>query len=138
VTRLLKAQLKVVTEERKALVEQERQSIEKLITTISATINRDLPKRIEEILVREVTGLSQAVGNAVETAITRTLSKELVKISVRVTTSVSTIKPLSLSVADRAIQECVSNVPLSSSVCEKDSTEANSLNGCASGEGFQF
>lgn len=84
VTRLLEAQLKVVGEERKALVEQERQSIQRLLTTISASVNRDLPKRIEEITVREVAAVSAMVAQAVEDAVARTLSKELLGASVRV------------------------------------------------------
>ncbi|KAK9810077.1 hypothetical protein WJX72_004410 [[Myrmecia] bisecta] len=72
--KLVREQKAVVEKERKALVAEERANMEKLLVAISASINRDLPLRIEDIIKREVSG---GVGAAVQAALRETLPKEL-------------------------------------------------------------
>ena len=77
IAKLVKSQLKTIAEERKTLIAEERQNLEKLLVAISSSINRDLPQRIEDILKREVAGVTSAVGSAVQAALAEALPREL-------------------------------------------------------------
>ena len=77
IAKLVKSQLKTIAEERKTLIAEERQNLEKLLVAISSSINRDLPQRIEDILKREVSGVTSAVGSAVQAALAEALPREL-------------------------------------------------------------
>ena len=55
VNRIVKAQGGLMAEDRRALVSEQQASMERLASLISASINRDLPLRMEEIVRAEVT-----------------------------------------------------------------------------------
>ena len=68
-----------VEAERAAVLAKERASLERLLTAISATLNRDLPLKLAEAVRGEMegmaTGLAAAVGPAVQAALATSLSK---------------------------------------------------------------
>lgn len=51
---MVKSQAGMVGEERRVLLAEQNASLERLVKNISATINRDLPLRMEEIIRAEV------------------------------------------------------------------------------------
>ena len=51
---MMKSQVGMVGEERRVLLAEQHASLERLVSSISATINRDLPLRVEEIVRAEV------------------------------------------------------------------------------------
>lgn len=77
IAKLVKSQLRTVADERKALIAEERQNLEKLLVAISGSINRDLPLRIEDILKREVATVATQVGASVGAALSEALPREL-------------------------------------------------------------
>lgn len=77
IAKFLKFHMKLIADERKALIAEERQNLEKLLVTISASINRDLPQRLEDTLVRELGSISHHVGPAVHAALAESLPREL-------------------------------------------------------------
>lgn len=84
IARLAKSQLKTIADERKALIVEERQNLEKLLVAISGSINRDLPQRIEEILKREVGAVARQAGMSVAAALSEALPRELASGSLQV------------------------------------------------------
>lgn len=54
VSTMVKSQAGMVGEERRVLLAEQNASLERLVKNISATINRDLPLRMEEIIRAEV------------------------------------------------------------------------------------
>lgn len=62
VNRLLQNQAEVIEAERTALVAEQHKELEKLIAAISASVNRDLPLRMEEMIRREVAGLGGSIA----------------------------------------------------------------------------
>lgn len=50
----MKSQGSVVAEDRRILLAEQNASMERLVNSISATVNRDLPLRMEEIVRAEV------------------------------------------------------------------------------------
>lgn len=70
-----------IENERTALVAEQHKDLEKLIAAISASINRDLPLRIEEMVRRELTALGGnlrlLVGPACQAAVSEALPREL-------------------------------------------------------------
>jgi hypothetical protein len=62
VNRLLQNQAEVIEAERMALVAEQHKELEKLIAAISASVNRDLPLRMEEMIRREVAGLGGSIA----------------------------------------------------------------------------
>jgi hypothetical protein len=67
-------------EERDALLAAEKANLERLLTAVSASINRDLPLKMEEVVRREVAGASAAFAAAVAPAITAALKEALPKV----------------------------------------------------------
>lgn len=79
---MTRAQAKTIQEERKALLAEEHANIEKLLSTISASVNRDLPQRLEELLKAQLGTLPPllspaALQPAVQAALATTLPAEL-------------------------------------------------------------
>ena len=54
VNRIMKSQGGLMAEDRRALLAEQQASMERLVSLISASINRDLPLRMEEIVRAEV------------------------------------------------------------------------------------
>jgi hypothetical protein len=81
VNRLIQKQSEAIENERTALVAEQHKDLEKLIAAISASINRDLPLRMEDMVRREVavlgSNLHMVVGPACHAAITDALPREL-------------------------------------------------------------
>ncbi|BDA40748.1 probable enhancer of mRNA-decapping protein 4 [Coccomyxa sp. Obi] len=61
VNRLVQKQAELIEAERTALVAEQHKDLEKLIAAISASVNRDLPLRIEEMMRRELTNMSNTL-----------------------------------------------------------------------------
>ena len=51
---MMKSQGSMVAEDRRVLMAEQNNSMERLVNSISATVNRDLPLRMEEIVRAEV------------------------------------------------------------------------------------
>ena len=71
-----------MAEERKTLLAEEHANIERLLTAISASINRDLPQRMNELLRTQLAAWPQslpatAVQPAVQAALAAVLPAEL-------------------------------------------------------------
>ncbi len=62
VNRLIQKQAETIEAERTVLMAEQHKDLEKLIAAISASVNRDLPLRIEEMMRREVAGLGGSVA----------------------------------------------------------------------------
>ena len=77
IARLVKAQQRAVAEDRRAVLTEERENLEKLMLAISTGINRDLPMRIEDSVKCEVAAVTSSLGPAVQAALASTLPKEL-------------------------------------------------------------
>lgn len=64
---MMKSQGSMVAEDRQVLLAEQNASMERLVNSISATVNRDLPLRMEEIVRAEVhttgTGLTCCTMN---------------------------------------------------------------------------
>ena len=75
--RLVKAQQRAVAEDRRAVLTEERENLEKLMLAISTGINRDLPMRMEDSVKREVAVVTSSLGPAVQAALASSLPKEL-------------------------------------------------------------
>jgi len=69
VNRLVQKQAETVEAERTALMAQQHKDLEKLIAAISASVNRDLPLRIEEMVRRELAGLAGSVAASVAASV---------------------------------------------------------------------
>ena len=54
VSKMMKSQGGLIAEDRRALLAEQNASMERLVSIISATVNRDLPLRMEEIVRAEV------------------------------------------------------------------------------------
>ncbi len=78
---MLQKQAEAIEAERMALVAEQHKDLEKLIAAISASVNRDLPLRIEEMVRRELAALGgnmrAVVGPACQAALTEALPREL-------------------------------------------------------------
>lgn len=61
VTKMMKSQGSMVAEDRRVLLAEQNASMERLVNSISATVNRDLPLRMEEIVRAEVHSTSTAL-----------------------------------------------------------------------------
>ncbi|KAK9805896.1 hypothetical protein WJX73_002358 [Symbiochloris irregularis] len=77
-----KAHGKALAEERRAVLQEEHQHMERLLAAISASINRDLPERLETILKAQLARLPpplapQALQSAVAAALATSLPGEL-------------------------------------------------------------
>jgi enhancer of mRNA-decapping protein 4 len=77
----LEAQKQQIEAERTAVLAEERGNIERLLTAISATLNRDLPARLQEAVRGELSSIGDTVAAsvtpAVQAALTASLPKEL-------------------------------------------------------------
>lgn len=67
--RLAQKQAETVEAERTALMAQQHKDLEKLIAAISASVNRDLPLRIEEMVRRELAGLAGSIAASVAASV---------------------------------------------------------------------
>ncbi|DBB06573.1 hypothetical protein WJX77_011875 [Trebouxia sp. C0004] len=103
VNRIVKTQGGLMTEDRQALLAEQQASMERLVGLISASINRDLPLRLEEIVRAEVSSVStdvqQSVGSAVQAALSETLPQELAGPQLRATLEASLGSQLQRSLA---------------------------------------
>ena len=77
VARLFRSQAKAVADERAALLAEQYKQTEKLITAISASVNRDLPARVEAMLKREIVAMAGNVSDAFSPAIAAALEAAL-------------------------------------------------------------
>ena len=57
----MKSQGSMVAEDRRVLLAEQNSSMERLVNSISATVNRDLPLRMEEIVRAEVHSIGIAL-----------------------------------------------------------------------------
>ena len=57
----MQKQAKLIETERTVLVAEQHKDLEKLIAAISASVNRDLPLRIEEMMRRELNNMSNTL-----------------------------------------------------------------------------
>jgi hypothetical protein len=69
-----------VEAERAAVLAEERASIERLLTAVSATLNQDLPARLAAAVRAELEGLGERVGAAVAPSVQAALSSSLPKV----------------------------------------------------------
>lgn len=74
---MMKAQLKVIAEERNAITKEERQNMEKLLITISSSIHKDLPTFFEDSLRKEFATANGKLATAVRTSVVEALPKEI-------------------------------------------------------------
>ena len=82
VAKLVKAQAKVTAEERRALLAEEHANMERLLATISASINRDLPQRLDDLMRAQLAEMppplaASALQPAVQAALAAALPGEL-------------------------------------------------------------
>ncbi|DBA67146.1 TPA: hypothetical protein ACH3X2_001468 [Trebouxia sp. C0005] len=103
VNRIMKTQGGLMAEDRQALLAEQQASMERLVSLISASINRDLPLRMEEIVRAEVSSIAtdfqQSVGSAVQAALSQTLPQELAGPQLRATLEASLGSQLQWSLA---------------------------------------
>ncbi|KAL0055405.1 hypothetical protein WJX82_000055 [Trebouxia sp. C0006] len=103
VNRVMKTQGGLMAEDRQALLAEQQASMERLVSLISASINRDLPLRMEEIVRAEVSSIStdvqQSLGSAVQAALSETLPQELAGPQLRATLEASLGSQLQQSLA---------------------------------------
>ena len=67
--KLFQKQARVLADERAELVADANASLEKLLALISASVNRDLPKRLDDLLAKRLSAVSTAsAAAAAETA----------------------------------------------------------------------
>lgn len=82
VNKLNKAHAKAMAEERRALLAEEHAHMERLLAAISASINRDLPERLEGMVRAQLAALppplsATALQASVAAAVTASLPGEL-------------------------------------------------------------
>ncbi len=58
-----------VEAERAAVLAEERASIERLLTAISATLNRDLPAKLQEAVRGELAGMADGLADGVAASV---------------------------------------------------------------------
>lgn len=85
----MKAQLRIIAEERNAITKEERQNMERLLITISGSIHKDLPLLFEETLKRELATATSKLSSAVKACIVETIPKELAGSTFQVQTAQS-------------------------------------------------
>lgn len=66
----MQKQAELIEAERTALVAEQHKDLEKLIAAISASVNRDLPLRIEEMMRRELTNMSNTLTGSLSGSLT--------------------------------------------------------------------
>ena len=76
--KLQRAHFKAIADDRKAVLAEEHAGMERLLTAISASINRDLPERLDTMLRTQLAGLPPPLAPpALQTAISAALAASL-------------------------------------------------------------
>lgn len=88
--KLMKAQLRIIAEERTAITKEERQNMERLLITISGSIHKDLPLLFEDTLKKEMAGATNKLSSAVKSSIAEVMPRELMGTSFQVSSSLET------------------------------------------------
>lgn len=83
ISEALASQATRIAEERKAIIQEERAGMERLLAAVSNTLNRDLPARLGDIIREEVKGISSVLTTtllpAMQEILTTTIAKEAPK-----------------------------------------------------------